>query len=68
MNVYKIFSDIGLIIFISVISLIVLSNYQNPVESIDKIMNYFVESLIPMILGDVAGTIVAEFLESVGIE
>lgn len=64
-DVYKLYSDIGLIIFISVISFFIMGVTKNPSgapEIIEKIVNYFVSFLIPAIIGDAAGTFVASFI------
>jgi hypothetical protein len=69
LDVYKIYSDIGAIIVISVISFMVIGATKNPNSAIDvteKIVNYFVNQLIPMVIGDAAGTFVSNIVKSFG--
>jgi len=68
LDVYKLYSDIGVIIFVSVLSLFVFQVSNNPQESltiIEKMVNYFVDNLIPMVIGDVAGTFVSNIVKSI---
>ena len=57
-----------MIIFVSVLSLFVFQVSNNPQESltiIEKMVNYFVDNLIPMVIGDVAGTFVSNIVKSI---
>lgn len=67
LDVYKLCSDMGAIIFVSVLSLFVFQVSNNPQESliiIEKMVNYFVDNLIPMVIGDAAGTFVSNIVKS----
>ena len=68
LDVYKLYSDIGAIIFVSVLSLFVFQVSNNPQESLtimEKMVNYFVDNLIPMVIGDAAGTFVSNIVKSI---
>lgn len=68
LDVYKLYSDIGAIIFVSVISLFVIQVSNNPQESliiVEKMINHLVDNLIPMVIGDAAGTFVSNIVKSI---
>jgi len=67
LNVYKLYSDLGAIIVISVISILFLKATEDTSNSIDNITNiltYLAYQLIPMAIGDAAGTFVGNIIKS----
>jgi len=61
-NPYRIFSDLGAVIFIlSLIHFIPLTSTEPEIviKSLESFLKFFVESLPSMIIGDAAGTIVS---------
>jgi len=61
-DIYKLYSDGGAILFMLVISFIVMkfsNDPSNPAKTIELIMRLFVGYLIPAVIGDAAGSFVA---------
>jgi len=68
LDVYKLYYDGGMIIFVSVISLFVIQVSNNPQESlaiVEKMINHLVDNLIPMVISDAAGTFVSNIVKSI---
>lgn len=61
-NPYRIFTDLGeafFVILLFIIFLPAISNPENALETIPKILDLFVSNLPGIIIGDAAGSIIA---------
>ena len=67
LDVYKLYLDLGAIVFFSVILILFLraiEDTSNYIDNIKNILTYLVYQLIPMIIGDIAGTFVGKMIKS----